>query len=33
MDVDILRRFAMELLRRQPVAYADIVNGELVHGI
>ena len=32
MDVDILRRFAMELLRRQPAAYADIVNGELVHG-
>ena len=32
MDVDILRRFAIELLRRQPAAYADIVNGELLHG-
>lgn len=32
MDLAALRRFAIELLRRQPAAYADVVNGELVHG-
>ena len=29
MDVDALRRLALELLRRQPAAFADLVNGEL----
>ena len=29
MEIDALRRLAMELLRRQPAAFADVVNGEL----
>ncbi|XP_028395416.1 uncharacterized protein LOC114519475 [Dendronephthya gigantea] len=32
MNIDNLRRLALELLRRQPAAFADIVNGELVSG-
>ena len=32
MDLGTLRTFAIELLRRQPAAYADVVSGELVHG-
>ena len=28
-EVDMLRRLAMELLRRQPATYADLVNGEI----
>ena len=32
MDVDALRAFALELLRRQPAAFADLVNGELPGG-
>ena len=29
MDLNALRAFALELLRRQPAAFADLVNGEL----
>ena len=29
MDVEALRRLALELLRRQPAAFADLVNDEL----
>ena len=29
LDVDVLRRLAAELLRRQPAVFADLVNGEL----
>ena len=29
MDIGALRRFAIELLRRQPAEYADVVIGEL----
>ena len=32
MDIEALRRFALELLRRQPAAFADVVNGELAGG-
>ncbi|XP_028408628.1 P2X purinoceptor 7-like [Dendronephthya gigantea] len=32
MEVDALRRLALELLRRQPAAFADVVNGELAGG-
>lgn len=32
MDIGTLRRFAIELLRRQPAAFADVVNGELAGG-
>lgn len=32
MDVGNLRRLALELLRRQPAAFADLVNGELAGG-
>ncbi len=32
MDVGNLRRFALVLLRRQPAAFADLVNGELPGG-
>ncbi|XP_028410460.1 uncharacterized protein LOC114533073 [Dendronephthya gigantea] len=32
MNIDNLRRLALELLRRQAAAFADIVNGELVSG-
>ena len=32
LNVDDLRRLALELLRRQPAAFADIVNGELAAG-
>ena len=29
LDVELLRRLAAELLRRQPAVFADLVNGEL----
>lgn len=29
MEIGALRRFALELLRRQPATFADVVNGEL----
>lgn len=29
MEIGALRRFALELLRRQPAAFPDVVNGEL----
>ena len=29
MNINNLRRLALELLRRQPAAFADLVNGEL----
>lgn len=29
MDLDALRRLALELLRRQPATFADLVDGEL----
>ena len=29
LDVEVLRRLAAELLRRQPAVFADLVNGEL----
>lgn len=29
MDVEALRRLALELLRRQPAVFADLLNGEL----
>ena len=29
MDLNVLRTFAVELLRPQPAAFADLVNGEL----
>lgn len=29
MNIDDLRRFALQLLRRQPAAYTDVVNGQL----
>ena len=29
LDVEALRRLALELLRRQPAAFVDLVNGEL----
>ena len=32
MDTEGLRRLALELLRRQPAAFADIVSGEIVAG-
>ncbi len=32
MEVGALRRLAVELLRRQPAAFADVVNGELAGG-
>ena len=32
MDIANLRRLALELLRRQPAAFADLVNGELPGG-
>ena len=33
LEVDVLRRLAVELLRRQPAVFADLVNGEMaVHG-
>ena len=32
MDINTLQRLAIELLRRQPAAYANVVNGELVFG-
>lgn len=32
MDIQALRQFALELLRRQPAAFADVVNGELAGG-
>ena len=32
LNVDQLRRLALELLRRQPAAYADLVNGEIPAG-
>ncbi len=32
MDVGNLKRFALVLLRRQPAAFADLVNGELPGG-
>ena len=32
MDIGPLRRLALELLRRQPAAFADIVSGEIVAG-
>ncbi|CAB4019000.1 Hypothetical predicted protein [Paramuricea clavata] len=32
MDIQALRQFALELLRRQPAAFADMVNGELAGG-
>ena len=28
-EVDMLRRLAIELLRRQPATFADLVNGEI----
>ena len=33
MEVDILRQLALELLRRQPAVFADLVNGEMVQHI
>ena len=33
MEVDVLRRLAFELLRRQPAVFADLVNGEMVQHI
>ncbi|CAB4002190.1 Hypothetical predicted protein [Paramuricea clavata] len=32
MEIDVLRRLALELLRRQPATFADIVSGELPGG-
>ena len=32
MDINSLQIYAIELPRRQPAAYADVVNGELVFG-
>ena len=32
MEIDALRAFALELLRRQPAAFADVVNGVLQVG-
>ena len=32
LGIEPLRRLAIELLRRQPAAFADIVNGEIVAG-
>ncbi|CAB3987772.1 Hypothetical predicted protein [Paramuricea clavata] len=29
LDVEVLRRLAAELLRKQPAVFADLVNGEL----
>ena len=29
LEVDMLRRLAIELLRRQPASFADLVNGEI----
>ena len=30
LELDALRRLALELLRRQPAVFADLVNGEMV---
>ena len=32
MEIDVLRRLALELLRRQPATFADIVSAELPGG-
>ena len=32
MEIDVLRRLALELLHRQPATFADIVSGELPGG-
>jgi hypothetical protein len=32
MDLNALRAFALELIRRQPVAFVDFVNGEFPAG-
>ena len=32
LEIDALRRLAVELLRRQPAAFADIVQGEIMAG-
>ena len=32
MEIDVLRRLALELLRRQAATFADIVSGELPGG-
>ena len=32
MEIDVLHRLALELLRRQPATFADIVSGELLGG-
>ena len=33
LEVDVLRRLTLELLRRQPAVFADLVNGEMVEHI
>lgn len=33
LDLDVLQRLALELLRRQPAVFADLVNGEMVQNV
>ena len=33
LELDALRRLALELFRRQPAVFADLVNGEMVQHI